>query len=73
MTWDPEYEGALAERRRQRLIAAAPELLEALRGIASHGGKTLLGNGRYDEGAASAFNQLADIARAAIAEAEGTE
>src|SRR5688572_4507885 len=57
-------ERALADAR---LIAAAPDLLAALVLIAGHGGKTLIGDGRYDEGAARAFDQMADIARAAIA------
>jgi hypothetical protein len=52
-----------------RLIAAAPDLLAALELIASFGGKTLIGDGRYDEGAAHAFAQAADVASAALAKA----
>jgi hypothetical protein len=52
-----------------KLIAAAPDLLAALELISSFGGKTLIGDGRYDEGAAHAFAQAADVASAALAKA----
>jgi len=41
-------------------------LREALTLIASASGKTLLGDGRYDEGANAAFEQMADIAKQAL-------
>ena len=47
----------------QRRIA---ELEKALRLIAEHKGKALLGDGRYDEGANAAFNQMADIAASVL-------
>ena len=50
------------------LLAEVERLRAALRLIAAHGGKTLLGDGRYDEGAHAAFENMADIARAAIGE-----
>jgi hypothetical protein len=44
--------------------------------ISQLGGKTLLGDGRYDEGAAAAFNQAAEIAQdvlTAVDELEETD
>ena len=43
---------------------AEPE--KALRLIAAHKGKALLGDGRYDEGAKAAFNLMADIAASVL-------
>jgi hypothetical protein len=67
-----------------RLIAAAPDLLAALEGIASLRGKTLLGPDSrhhmgdaaprfHERGAAAAFEQTADLADSAIAKAKGGE
>jgi hypothetical protein len=46
--------------------AYVSKLERALEFIASYGGKTMLGDGRFDEGAAQAFEILATIARAAL-------
>jgi len=43
---------------------------KALKLIASYHGKTLVGLGRYDEGAFHAFEQCADIAQMALDKAE---
>jgi len=45
-----------------QLIAIAPLLLRALKEIASFKGQTLLGDGRYNEGANRAFEKCAAIA-----------
>lgn len=66
-------------RANAALIAAAPtdlarlcdrveELERALKLIASHAGKTLLGKGLYHDGANAAFNNMAEIADAALGE-----
>lgn len=59
-----------------KLFAAAPDLLKALQFIAAMQGKTLLnldlgedGDRAHQIGANAAFNQLAEVARAALAKA----
>lgn len=46
--------------------AEIEKLRKLLALIASHKGKTLLGDGRYDEGANAAFEQMAAIAQDAL-------
>lgn len=46
-------------------------LREALEEIASRAGQTLLGNGRYDEGANRAFEECAALAKHALDKAKG--
>lgn len=83
MAMDDQVEVAILPRIHEgseanaRLIAAAPELLSALRLIAAMGGKTLMAymNDRessaiYSEGAHNAFNQAAEIAADALAKVQ---
>ena len=55
------------------LADVAPEMLRTLQDIASFADKTLLGDGRYDEGANAAFEQCAGLARVAFDKATGQE
>lgn len=54
------------DRDREAFRARIAALAGALEVIAEHKGKALIGDGRYDEGANAAFEQLADIAAQAL-------
>ncbi len=70
-----EYEAKIAL---ERIRDAAPALLSALENIAAMSGMTLLGGAdaanheqAHQDGANKAFNQAAEVARAAIKQAKG--
>jgi hypothetical protein len=68
-TPDGEWQPFDTARLQSKLLDNAvriTKLEKALRLIAEHKGKALLGDGRYDEGANAAFNQMADIAASVL-------
>lgn len=67
--WTPFNATKLYQKLAQK-DARIAEMEKALRLIAAHKGKALLGDGRYDEGANAAFNQMADIAASALMESK---